>query len=214
MTEPHRKGFLDRIMSEADDSAHPFLEKIQENIKLIGIVVAAVILFFSAYSLNSFWQERKVSQANLKIESIMSQEDPEIRLSMLQEYLPQAPSRVKGAILLETARTSMNMEDYSRAADAFNQLADLDRDMRPIAILGSAKAYELKGNNQQAVNTLKNASLPDEFKVQYLTLLSFNAEKAGDNSLALDAYKQLLEEAQGADVGFIEYKIELLSQNS
>lgn len=214
MTETPKKGFLDRIMSEADDSAHPFLEKIQENIKLISVVVATVILIFATYSLNSFWQERKISQANLQVESILSQEDPETRLSMLEEYLTEAPAKVKGAILLETARTSMDMEDYSRAADAFNQLADLDRDMRPVAILGSAKAYELQGNNQQAVNTLKNEPVPDEFKVQYLTLLSFNAEKAGDNSLALDAYKQLLEEAQGADVGFIEYKIELLGQNS
>ncbi|MCA1744013.1 MAG: tetratricopeptide repeat protein [Desulfovibrionales bacterium] len=214
MTETPKKGFLDRIMSEADDSAHPFLEKIQENIKLIGIIAAAAIIIFSVYSLNSFWQERKISQANSKLESILSQEDPESRLSMLEEYLTEAPDRVKGAILLETARTSMNMEDYSRAADSFNQLSDLDSDMRPIAVLGSAKAYELKGNNQQAVDTLKNESLPDEFKVQYLTLLSFNAEKAGDNALALDAYEKLLKEAQGADVGFIEYKIELLSQNS
>lgn len=213
MTETPKKGFIDRIMSEADDSAHPFLEKIQENIKWIGIVAVAAVLIVSAYSLNSFWQERKISQANSKLESILNQEDPESRLSMLENYLPEAPARVKGAILLETARTSMNLEDYSKAADSFNKLSDLDSDMRPVAILGSAKAYELNGNNQQAVNILQNGSVPDEFKVQYLTLLSFNAEKAGENTLALDAYKQLLQEAQGADVGFIEYKIERLSQN-
>ncbi len=214
MSDSGKKGFLDRIMSEADDTAHPFLQKIQDNIKIILLVVGSVLFIAAAYSLNSFWQERKVNLANAQLEAILVQEEPDVRLTELQAFLSQAPDRMKGAILLEIARTSISVEEYPNAAESFRELARLDPDMRPIALLGRAKAYELMEDYAEALALLKDESdsIPDEFKNQYLTMLSFNAEHAGDYSAALDAYKRLKDLAQGADVGFIDFKINSLRQ--
>ncbi|WP_028575548.1 tetratricopeptide repeat protein [Desulfonatronovibrio hydrogenovorans] len=212
MSESYKKGFLDRIMSEADDSAHPFLQKIQDNIKLIVLVVGSVLAIAAVYSIHSFWQERKISNINAELTSIMAEESAETRLALLQGFLGQAPDRLKGAIVLELAGTSMNLEKFQDAADYFAQLGQLDRDMRPVAILGQAKAYELLGDYERAVATLKQreAQIPGEFKNQYLTLLSFNAERAGDYQTALEAYQKLKDDVQGTDPGFIEYKIDQL----
>lgn len=212
MSESQKKGFLDRIMSEADDSAHPFLEKVQEHIRTIVLVVGTILFVVAAYSLYNLWQDRKITQANSQLESIMTEQDPEERLSMLSGFFSQAPDRLKGAIILEKARTNMDLENYEQAALAFEQLGRISRSMNPVSILGMAKAFEMMNNHEQAVNVLKSNPLPDEFKSQYLVLLSFNAERAGDYSTALDAYQRLKQEAQGADVGFIEYKIEVLSR--
>ncbi len=214
MSESDKKGFLERIMSEADDSAHPFLQKIQDNIKIIFLVVGLVLFIAAAYSLNSFWQERKINQANSQMQAIMAQDNPKARVAELETFLDNAPNRLKGAILMEMARASMDMGEYERAADSFGKLSSFDRDMRPVALLGKAKAYELMEEHGQALRTLQeeSAAIPDEFKVQYLNLLSFNAERAGDYASALDAYERLKEGAQATDIGFIEYKIETLRQ--
>ncbi len=214
MSDSDKKGFLDRIMSEADDSAHPFLQKIQDNIKIIALVVGTVLFLAAAYTLNTFWQERQITRANAEFEAILAQQDPDTRIRELETFLDKAPDRLKGAIFLEKARTSMNVEDFSRAADNFGHLGRIDRDMRPVALLGRAKAYELMEEHDQALRILQEeaAAIPDEFLAQYLTLLSFNAERAGNYQIALDAYERLKDEAQGADVGFIDYKIETLRQ--
>ncbi len=214
MSESEKKGFLDRIMSEADDSAHPFLQKIQDNIKIIALIAGSILFVAAAYALNSLWQDRKINLANTEFESILVHDEPEVRLSELKSFLDKAPARLKGAILLEMARTSMDLEEYEKAAHSFVQLGSLDPDMRPVALLGQAKAYELMEDYGRAMKILQEESsrVPDEFQVQYLTLLSFNAERAGDYAAALNAYKGLEEEAQGMDAGFIEYKIKSLNQ--
>jgi cytochrome c-type biogenesis protein CcmH/NrfG len=212
MSESDKKGFLDRIMSEADDSTHPFLQKIQDNIRIILLVVGTVLLAAAIYTLNSLWQDRKVSQANSRLEVIMAQDSHETRISRLEAFLGEAPGRLKGAILLELARTSMETGDFDKAAQSFRELGRLDRDMRPVALLGQAKAYELMEEHAQALRLLQeeSAAIPDEFEAQYLSLLSFNAEKAGEYAVALEAYQGLRDMARG-DTGFIDYKIETLS---
>jgi len=216
MSESEKKGFLDRIMSEADESAHPFLQKIQDNIKIIILVVGAVLFIAVAFVFHSFWQDRQINRANAELEAILAQDNRDARMSELETFLDKAPERLKGAILLEKARTSMDLEDYGKAADNFEQLGRFDRVMRPVAVLGRAKAYELMEEYGRALRILQEESdgIPDEFEVQYLNLLSFNAERAGDYEAALDAYERLKDGAPGAEVGFIEYKIETLRQKS
>lgn len=214
MSEGEKKGLIDRIMSEADDSAHPFLQKIQDNLRII-LVVASIVLFAAAvYSLNSFWQERKINQANSRLETILAVEEPESRISRLENFLSQAPDRLKGAILLEMARTSMNTEEYSTAIDSFEQLGRLDPEMRPVALLGRAKSLELMQDYEQALNVLQEESsnIPDEFRTQYLNLVAFNAENSGDYPAALEAYEDLKENAGDNDLGFLEYKIATIRQ--
>jgi tetratricopeptide (TPR) repeat protein len=212
MSESDKKGFLDRIMSEADDSTHPFLQKIQDNIKIIVLVVGTILFVAAAYTLNSLWQDRKINLANAQLETIMAMDNHETRMSELGAFLEKAPNRLKGAILLEMAKTSMDTGNYEKAAESFGQLAGVDRDMRPVAFLGQAKAYELMEEHGRALRLLQeeSAAIPDEFQVQYLTLLSFNAEKSGEYDAALEAYRGLKDKARG-DAGFIEYKIEFLT---
>lgn len=214
MSEGEKKGFIDRLMSEADESAHPFLQKIQDNIRIILAVTGIVLFVAAAYSLNSLWQERKINQANSRLETILAVKEPESRISRLEAFLGQAPERLKGAILLEMARTSMNTEEYGTAIDSFEQLGRLDPEMRPVSLLGRAKALELMQDYKKALNILQKESsdIPDEFRVQYLNLLSFNAENAGDYPAALDAYEDLKENAEDSDVGFLEYKIATIRQ--
>ncbi|MFW5731371.1 MAG: hypothetical protein ACOCV7_06935, partial [Desulfonatronovibrionaceae bacterium] len=87
MSDNPQKGFLDRLISEADDSAHPFLEKIRDHIRTIVVVITVILVSAAGYSLYSFLQDRKVSAANQELESVLSIKDPDQRIAGLKEFL-------------------------------------------------------------------------------------------------------------------------------
>jgi len=215
MADPgKKKGFLDRIMSEADESAHPLLQKIQEHQKTIIFVIGTVLVLAAVYSGYTFFQERTKQQALEEINRILAIDDNEDRISALESFLDGAPKAMQGGALLELTRIYMDTGRYEKAADAFNRLGEKDKSLRPVAVLGQAKAFELMNESGRSLEVLEKAQeeITPEFRNQYYTRLAFVAEQAGNYSRALEAYERLKQETHGTDPGFIRYKMDSLRQ--
>ena len=217
MTDPgKKKGLLDRLMSEADETAHPLLHKIQEYQTIILTVVVAVVIGAASYSGYTFFTERAQQQAQEEINEILAMQDQEERIQALENFLEDAPGAMQGGALLELTRIYMDTGKYQQAADAFSRLEKKDDSLQPMALLGRAKAYELMQNYSRSLDILQGASgeIPEEFKSQYHTQKAFVAEQAGNYQQALEAYKSLMQQAHGADDGFIRYKIDSLRKKT
>ncbi|EFI33761.1 conserved hypothetical protein [Desulfonatronospira thiodismutans ASO3-1] len=217
MTDPgNRKGFLDRLMSEADETAHPLLQKIQEYQKMILTVVVAVVIGAASYSGYTFFTERAQQQAQEEMNEILAMQDQEERIQALEKFLEDAPGAMQGGALFELTRIYMDTGKYQEAADAFSRLEKKDDSLQPLALLGRAKAYELMQDYARALEILQEAGdeFPREFINQYHTQKAFVAEQAGDYQQALESYQSLKELAHGADDGFIRYKIDSLRKKT
>ena len=217
MTDPgKKKGLLDRLMSEADETAHPLLHKIQEYQNIILVVVVAVVIGAASYSGYTFFTERAQQQAQEEMNEILAMQDQDERIQALENFLEGAPSAMQGGALLELTRVYMETGKYQQAADAFNRLEKKDDSLQPLALLGRAKAFELMQDYSSALEILQNAAgdIPREFENQYHTQKAFVAEQAGDYQQALESYQSLKELAHGADDGFIRYKIDSLRKKT
>ncbi|GEM_PF-1001464 len=215
MADPgKKKGFLDRIMSEADESAHPLLHKIQEHQNTIILVIVTVLVLAAVYSGYTFFQERTKQQALDEMNRILAIDDTEDRVSALETFLDTAPKAMQGGALLELTRIYMDKGRYEKAADAFNRLGEKDKALRPVAVLGQAKALELMNESGRSLEVLEKAEeeIPREFRNQYYTKLAYVAEQAGNYSRALEAYERLKQETHATDPGFIRYKMDSLRQ--
>ncbi len=215
MADPGRKkGLLDKIMSEADETAHPFLQKIQEHQKLIILILATIVLVTAVYSGYNFFQERAQQQAMQEMNRIMAIQAEQERIEALNDFLDRAPQAMRGGILLEITRIHMDAGRYEQAASSFERLGEIDSTLRPVAILGQAKALEFLEEYDQALEVLEKGEgeIPAEFTNQFNVQKAFTAEQAGEYTKALEAYEGLLLEAHGIDDGFIQYKIENLRQ--
>ncbi len=213
MTDPEkRKGFLDRLMSEADETAHPILRTIQEYQNIIISVVAVVLIVSIGYSGYTFYQERQQEQASERLNEILAIQDQEDRIQALEDFLETAPSAIHDGILLELAHLYMQTERYQEAAQSFQRLEKEQENIQPIAVLGRAKALELQGEYQHSLQILEDAreDIPEEFRNQHRVQVAFVAEQTGNYRQALEAYKELRDHAQGMDVGFFDYKIQTL----
>lgn len=215
MTDPgKKKGLLDRLMSEADETAHPLLHKIQEYQTIILTVVVAVVIGAASYSGYTFFTERAQQQAQEEINEILAMQDQEERIQALENFLEGAPGAMQGGALLELTRIYMDTGKYQQAAESFNQLEQKDDSLQPLALLGRAKAYELMQDYSRALDILQEAEdrIPREFANQYHTQKAFVAEQAGNYQQSLESYQTLKEQAQGADDGFIRYKMDRLEK--
>ncbi|WP_291319551.1 tetratricopeptide repeat protein [Desulfonatronospira sp.] len=215
MTDPgKKKGLLDRLMSEADETAHPLLHKIQEYQTIILTVVVAVVIGAASYSGYTFFTERAQQQAQEEINEILAMQDQEERIQALENFLEGAPGAMQGGALLELTRIYMDTGKYQQAAESFNQLEQKDDSLQPLALLGRAKAYELMQDYSRALDILQEAAdrIPREFANQYHTQKAFVAEQAGNYQQSLESYQTLKEQAQGADDGFIRYKMDRLEK--
>ena len=217
MTDPgKKKGLLDRLMSEADETAHPLLHKIQEYQKIILTVFVAVVIGAASYSGYIFFAERAQQQAQNEMNEILAMQNQDERIQALESFLEGAPSAMQGGALLELTRTYMETGKYQQAAEAFSRLEKKDDSLQPLALLGRAKAFELMQDYSRALEILQDFAdeIPGEFENQYHTQKAFVAEQAGNYQQALDSYQSLKELAHGTDAGFIRYKIDSLRKKT
>ncbi|MFP4167552.1 MAG: tetratricopeptide repeat protein [Desulfonatronovibrionaceae bacterium] len=210
--------FAQQIESEADSTTNPILEKILNNLRLIGITLGGIILIAAAYSGHRLYQDHQAEQASAKLNEIQALEDPAARAENLAEFTENAPKDVAVAVQLELARALMQTQDFEAAAREFSALGNMDGDLRPIAILGRAKALQLAGKYEEAFNMLveNRDKMPEAYDRALQNMLAFAAEKSGHWDAALSAYQELkaasgMLQEQGKS-GFFDYKIQQMQE--
>jgi predicted negative regulator of RcsB-dependent stress response len=203
-------GLVDRIESEATDTVHPVLKWFLDNLKLLGLAAALLLLVVAGYSGVTHLQEVSRTEDQTRLGSILTQHQGENLTRELQEYIA-SDAHYTNKAMLELARAQMEAEDFTGAAATWDQLSRTKlSDLRTIALMGKARALNLGGNHAEALTLLLEikSTAPASFQDSLNLQISEAAELSGDLTTALSAYESLKQSAQeGADAAFYEFKI-------
>jgi len=218
--DPIQPQFMQQIESEADSTLHPLLEKILNNLKLIGLIIGGIVLIAAGISGYKLYQNHRAEQARAELGQILSVQDPGTRAEELADFATNAPSNLAAGVKLELARTLMQNKDYKQAAQEFAKLQKLDKDLLPIAVLAQAKALQLADDYAQALEVLEKYKdkIPEEYNRPLKNMLAFCAEKSQNWQKALSAYQELKSESsmvQGQGrTGFFDFKIKQMQEKT
>ena len=210
--------FLQRIEGEADSSLHPLLEKIMNNLKLIGLIIGLVVLIAGGISGYKLYDNHRMNQASSEFADILSEQDPEVRAQALKNFSQSAPAGLSTGINLELAQALMQNKDYQQAADKFAELKSADKDLKAMAVLGQAKALQLANKYEKALALLeKNKDdIFEGYSRPLINMIAFSAEQSQNWQKALSAYQELKEKngmGQGQDeTAFFDYKIKEMQE--
>ncbi len=216
--DPSQSPILNEIESEAESTMHPLLEKILNNLKLIGTIIGAIVLLAGGISGYKMYKNHQIEQATSKLESILSRDDAAAKAEALDKFAKKAPDVLSTGVRLELARALMQNGDYRKAAKSFAQLQGKNNDLQPLAILGKAKALILADEYAKAVAFLERnkGKVPEQYQRPLSNMLAYSAEKSGNWQKALSAYQELKSQSdmfQGqGKAGFFEYKINKMQQ--
>ncbi|WP_457571620.1 tetratricopeptide repeat protein [Desulfovulcanus sp.] len=208
------KNIIQEIEEEVDETIHPFLEKILNNLKPIGITIAAIVLAAGLYSGYNFYQQSQQEKAANELGNILALKDNKAKANALEVFLKKAPEPLKIGVQLELARVYMQNKDYKQAAQTFGRLQEVDEIFKPVAVLGQVKALELNKQYAQALEILEKnkQAFPKEYNDQVAQRIAFLAEKVEDWTKALAAYEELKANVQGGETKFFDYKIQTLKK--
>lgn len=209
-------NILQTIEQEMDSDIHPFLKKILDNIKPIGLAVGGIVAAVAVYSGMSTYQESQKTQAVSDLGAIMAMNDDTARLERLESFATSGHSDFRLAARLEMAKVFMNSGEYAKAAEAWRVISQsAGPEMKIVAGLGEAKALIAQEEYTKAIDVLTTIKkgAGDEFASVISSSLAFAAEKAGQKDLAIAEYESLKTKSEG-NAAFLEHKINLLRSNS
>jgi predicted negative regulator of RcsB-dependent stress response len=210
---PGMPGFIDRIEAEATDTMHPILKWILDNVKLLGVAAAVILVIVAGYSAFAHYQENARIEDQNRLGQILAQGQGEGLIKDLQAYIATGPHSANKA-MLELARAQMASGDYAGATATWERLSSTKiADLRTVALMGKAHTLSLDGKQDQALATLTShrSSAPQPFHNSIDLQISEVAENSGDLKAALAAYESLRKNAkEEADMAFYDFKINKL----
>ncbi len=217
---PNIAAQLDQIKNTIPDTSQPILEFLTAHMKVIVIGCAAVILAVIAYEGVNHYRASVAAKASEDLGVILLEKtEPAARVTALEGFLKDAPSRLKPTVEMELASAAMVAKQYDKAEKAWADLASStsDEDLKVIAGIGHAKSllFEGKAKDAQALLSQLKAKAPAAYKPVVDRQLAVAAEAAGDNKTAAAAYAELT--ANGTDnpgKPYFEFKANQLKTKS
>lgn len=195
-----------------------WVKVVTDNVRIIGLVLAAIIIIAALYSGYSYYKNRTLRNAQQTVDQIMSNQQGQARISALEDFLPQAPDEMQTALYLQLARLCLQEEDFDRADVHWEHIQEntQDRDMQVVAAMGRATALSGLDKPSEALALLHKTAdqAPKRYQRTLNLKIAATAEQAGDWEQALQAYQDVADMAAlGAQRDeFIEHKIRLLKK--
>jgi predicted negative regulator of RcsB-dependent stress response len=206
-------GLMDRIEAEATDTMHPILKWILDNVKLLGLAAAVILVTVAGYSAFAHYQESARIEDQNRLGQILAKGQGDGLIKELQAYIATDPRSANKA-MLELARAQMASGDYAGAAATWERLSSTKiADLRTVALMGKARTLSMDGKPDQALAMLTSlrSSAPQPFHDSLDLQISEAAESSGDLKAALAAYESLRKNAkEDADTAFYDFKINKL----
>lgn len=207
---PPEQGIIDEIEQEADHDMHPFLKKILDNMQPIAIGIGAIILVVGGYTGYTSYARNQAVALNNELGTILTIDDPAQQITSLKKFIENNPSSMSVGTLMELANAEMKNKNYQEAADAWAKVAaKSDNDIKPLALMGQARALSLQGKNKEALAILEGIDTltGKNFATSLGRQIAFTAERTGDWKKALTAYEGLKTDGAVTNTAFLDMKI-------
>lgn len=188
---------------------------VTDNIKVIGLVLAVVIVVAAVFSGYTYYKTQTLRNAKQQVDHIMSENSGQERIDALESFVDQAPKTMHTALHLQLAKLCMQEEDFNRAAAHWEYIEkNADKDLQTLAALGRATAFAAVKKTQQALELLQKTveNAPKRYNRTLNMKLATIAENAGQWKLALNAYQNLteLEALTARQDEFVQHKIQTI----
>jgi predicted negative regulator of RcsB-dependent stress response len=189
---------------------------VTDNFKVIGLVLAAVIVIAALFSGYSYYKTQTLRNAKQRVDQIMSENSGQERIQALEAFVPQAPKTMQTALHLQLAKLCMQEEEFTQGAAHWEYIEknSSDQDLQTVAALGQAAAFAAMDRTQEALKLLQATleKAPKRYSRTLTMKLATVAEKAGQWEQALNAYQTLadMEALPAQPDEFIEHKIKAI----
>ncbi|WP_027370192.1 tetratricopeptide repeat protein [Desulfovermiculus halophilus] len=193
---------------------------VTDNIKTIGLVIAAVIVVAALVSGYSYYKTRTLRNAQQTVDRIMSEQSGMDRIRGLEEFVPKAPAKMHNALHLQLARLCMEEGAFERAVPHWEHIRENapDTDLKTVAALGLGTALARMDKSSEALELLRQASgqAPERYQRSLQMKIAAVAEQAGQWEQALKAYRALsdMRALDARPDEFIEHKIKTLQSKA
>ncbi len=176
------------------ENLHPLLRTLVQNIKPILFGLAGILAVVAIYAVYDAVQNRRVATAQDALGEIVITTNGEAKIKALQDFIAQAPAKVRPAGLFELAATQLQLGQFEQAAATWTSLEPLaDAAMQPVVRLGKAQALNQAGKYEEGLALLEalKTQAPEAYKTEVYMYLGEAAELAGKTEQALAAYREL-----------------------
>lgn len=209
---------LEQIKKVVPDTSQRLFDFLVTNLKAIAIGCGVLILAVAVYAGVNQWRGRQAAKAADALGVILIEKtEPKARVAALETFLKDAPGSLRPTVLLELAAAAMIGQEYAKAATAWAELeGSSSADMQVIAGVGHAKSLLMQGKAPEALALLQalKAKSPEPYAMPITRQIAVAAEQAGNAKVALEAYSELAEKAEGAGKPYFEFKVNQLKSKS
>jgi predicted negative regulator of RcsB-dependent stress response len=218
--QSHQGGFSQKIAEEVNEQIHPLAQKIQDNLKLIALVIGGIIVIAAAVTGYRQYKSATIQDARQRLSAVLAKDQEPEKIRALQDLLGDVPGELRPGVLLELAKASMERKSYSEAATYWKRVAAEtgETNTRVVATLGRAKAMRLQGKPEASLDILTELarSAPDRYQRSINYEIAGAAEQAGKWKQALSAYRELKSatDITSGNRNYLQYKITELQQKA
>lgn len=188
------QDILNQVHESTPDSIHPLLDYLLKNGKLIASAIVAIIIIAAGFSTYQYMGEQDQLKAQSELGAILIKHSGAKQAEALAAFGKKAPSEMKPAVQLALAKAWMDAKDFTKAEVVWAALAKENKELAPVAKLGTAKCMMLANKPAEAVNILQDLKEKsgNTFGPTINRMLADAAEKSGNIQLAIQAYQGLL----------------------
>ena len=159
-------SFSAEMQAEVSPEAAPLWNFVLSHARVIAAGVVAIVLIILAVAGWQLYREEQIKDARMALGRIISIQDSTRRVAALEGFLKDAPSALVSAAQLELAASAVAVEDWDKAAAAYEAVA-ANEDDTPLAYaarLNHAQVLMHKGDFAAARDEFKTlaASAPAE----------------------------------------------------
>lgn len=207
------------IQLETSEEATPLLKFILKHLRII--IGSLLILFFIIIGAGiwSWYTTQEEKKAQIELGYILIKPLSIEQLDALEQFEKRVPSSLQKGVLLQIASIAIELDQFKQAADAYSMVYTKDPTgaVGMLAGLNQADLLQKLGNWSEALdvlNSLEKVALSPIISSVY-EAQGVCAEQLGEKSLAVTAYKKLVDEliATGTDATFYENRIAALDKN-
>ena len=186
-------SFSAEMQAEVSPEAAPLWNFVLSHARVIAAGVVAIVLIILAVAGWQLYREEQIKDARMALGRIISIQDSTRRVAALEGFLKDAPSALVSAAQLELAASAVAVEDWDKAAAAYEAVA-ANEDDTPLAYaarLNHAQVLMHKGDFAAARDELKAlaAKAPADAAAVLHQQVAEAAEAAGDKAGAIAAYE-------------------------
>lgn len=210
-----RHQVADALGIEDENTMHPLLQKLIDNIRVVLGGICAILILVGAYGIFDSMSKSDLEESRAELAGIILSKQGEEKIAALKTYIGDAPDELEINARLELISTLLERGQYKEAAEQWDEVADAaDGSFEVAAKIGKAKALALSGDSRQALKIYKDLSGDaGEAYANHLSNLKANAAvRVGDKELAVKEYEKLLNAPVGTESGkkFIAHRINVL----